>query len=648
VLRNRPLVDVFENILPSHGFEEREGQEYMAYHVESAIRERSVLIAEASVGIGKTFAYLIPALLSFDWSSELIQKTLVISTNTIVLQHQLIDDINRLVDLLHVDIDPSSIALAKGRTNFLCLAKADKPGVLLGSELREWIDRTLTGDRNEAPSCSDQVWQSICADGTSDCSQCNQRDICSYQRERSRWAGARIVVTNHQQLLADALNRELNPRMALFRQPDMVIIDEAHRFEEASAQMLGSRFTFQDMRRIPKLTSRLERYSVYSFNTSEQLEYLGLQLIQKLNDAVQWSNREDSGRASIDVNDEITKSVYEYIGLLNSIAHIQELSWSPRGRFSELDKMVERLIDTTRALVSPHESVCWAEIKAEKCEGVNAIPRDMTSRLRGLLWNCKRPTVLTSGTLTGSNRKDYDYCMTSLGLSHAGTMNAVPSPFDYEGNRIAYLPPIEAIPDWNSEEFLCFAANEIACLARAIGGRTLILMTSHDDMNIIDEMLRNLLPDYNLLSQGQQQEKLIGRFKQSSRSVLLGTAYWEGVDMPGTDLVSVICIRLPFPPHAPVLKAKEEEAKKRSMDVFTTVYLSEMLMKLKQGLGRLIRTNEDFGVFSILDRRAHLGERKYSRGIHDLLAPSEVTHSLQRVKDFVSDKDSGQLVADRV
>jgi ATP-dependent DNA helicase DinG len=633
------LVDVFENVLPSHEFEEREGQEFMAFHAGSIIKSESILIAEAGVGIGKTFAYLIPALLAFDWSSELIKKTLAISTNTIVLQHQLISDIKRLVGLLNIDIDPNSIALAKGKTNFLCPAKAINPKVLLEPELREWINSTTIGDRNDAPPCSDLIWQRICADGSDDCNRCYYRNVCGYQKERTRWSEARIVVTNHQQLLADALNRETNPRMALFRQPDMVVIDEAHRFEEAAAQMLGSLFTLEDIRRIPKRASRLEQRLLYPSTCSSRLEELGPQLMQSLNDAVEWKGEEESGRAFVHINKEIKANIYKYLDALDEVNRLQALSKDTRRRFSEFDNMSDRLITTMEALVSPAEFVCWAEMKDANLESINAMPRDMTRRLGDLLWNCKRPMILTSATLTGNGPKDYDYFSASLGLRHAKTMSAVPSPFDYENNRFVYLPPIESMPDYRSEEFLRFAAEEIANLVRAVDGRTLILMTSHNDMNVINDMLQSLLPDYNLLLQGQERQgKLIERFEQSPRSVLLGTAYWEGVDIPGMNLMSVICPRLPFPPPDPVLEAKSEEARKRNIDDFTTVYLSEMLMKLKQGFGRLIRTSEDFGVLSILDRRAHAGQRKYSSVIHDLLKPSEVTHSLRRVKGFVSDK----------
>lgn len=639
VVRKRSLIDVFEKVLPSCGFEERPGQEYMAYHVESIIKERSVLIAEAGVGIGKTFAYLIPALLSFEWSSELINNTLVISTNTIVLQHQLISDIHRLVDLLRMDIDPNSIALAKGKTNFLCLAKTDKRGLPLEPELREWIDRTRTGDRNDAPPCPDQVWQLICADRTDDCSQCYHTDICGYLRERTRWSKARIVVTNHQQLLADALNREANPRMALFRQPDMVVIDEAHRFEEAAAQMLGSSFTFDNVRRLPRLVYRLEQRVMVSSTRSSRLETAGPQLIQSLNDRVKWTEEgESGGRAFIDISDQVTASIHKYLRTLEAVSDLQTLSANMQGRRSELDMTLERLIVTMEALINPDDFVCWAEMRGTNLESINAIPRDMTGRLEDLLWSCKRPTVLTSATLAGTGPKDYGYCVASLGLRHARIMSAVPSPFDYAKKRLVYLPPIDEIPSHRSEEFLSFAAEEMASLVKAVDGRTLILLTSHSDTDIIGGMLQNLLPDYNLLVQGQEQQRgLIEHFKQLPRSVLLGTAYWEGVDMPGTDLVSVICARLPFPPPDPVLEAKAEDARKRNMDAFTTVYLSEMLMKLKQGLGRLIRTGEDFGIFSILDRRAHPGKEEYSSVIHGLLEPSEITHSLERVKEFVLD-----------
>ncbi|MGB9859722.1 MAG: DEAD/DEAH box helicase, partial [Moorellaceae bacterium] len=189
--RSLSLANIFEEILPSYGFEQREGQEFMAYHVETTIKERNILIAEAGVGTGKTFAYLIPALTLVDWSSELLRKILIISTNTIVLQHQLMGDISRLIQLLHIKIDPDSIVLAKGKTNFLCPAKAAIWNISLGPELCEWVESTSTGDRNEAPPCSDEIWQAICVDESCNCSQCEQKTDCCYQKQRQKWLRAR-------------------------------------------------------------------------------------------------------------------------------------------------------------------------------------------------------------------------------------------------------------------------------------------------------------------------------------------------------------------------------------------------------------------------------------------------------------------------
>ncbi|MGB9859868.1 MAG: ATP-dependent DNA helicase, partial [Moorellaceae bacterium] len=427
---------------------------------------------------------------------------------------------------------------------------------------------------------------------------------------------------------------------ALFSKPDIIVIDEAHRFEEAAAQMLGSAFTFNDIKRMPKLVNRLEQLLMYHITSSKNLEPLGWELIRGLSSAVQWKDEEESGRAFIEINNRLLQDIEEYLEILSGISKLVSLADTQRQKLPELAAVSEKVSATMKGLINSDSFVCWAQMKGRKVESFNAIPRDMSKKLNNLLWNHRRPVILTSATLTGNGPKDYSYWVTSLGISNANPMNAVNSPFDFRKNRIVYLPPLETIPDHNSEEFLEFATNEVAKLVKVTGGRTLILLTSYKDMYYISRTLRNLVPDYNLLIQGQEQEaRLVERFKQLPHSVLLGTAYWEGLDISGPALTSVICIKLPFPPPDPVLEAKAEEAKNRGLDPFTSVYLSAMLIKLKQGIGRLIRTSEDYGVFSILDKRAHLGQKSYSALIHAQLKPSEITDSLERVKSFISSKE---------
>lgn len=211
-----------------------------------------------------------------------------------------------------------------------------------------------------------------------------------------RWPRARIVVTNHQQLLADALNREVNPRIALFRQPDMVVIDEAHRFEEAAAQMLGSSFTFKDIRRMPELVSHLEsRFMVASIGSSK-LEELGPPLIQSLGGAVKWTEDGESGRAFIEINKNLETKIHRYLDALDAVTGLQTLSANMQRRRSELDTMIERITATMEALVNPDEFVSWAEMNGAYLESISAVPRNMSNRLGELLWNYRCPTVLTS------------------------------------------------------------------------------------------------------------------------------------------------------------------------------------------------------------------------------------------------------------
>lgn len=640
-----PIVKVFSKLLPDKGFEERSEQEFMAYHIETALKAGRPLLAEAGVGTGKTFAYLIPILLSHDWTSSLLRKTLIIATNTIVLQHQLIDDILDLSRVLDLKLDEDSVVLAKGQSHFLCKMRVT-PDVekQLSKELRNWIYSTSTGDRNEAPPCPDELWEKINVNETANCARCTYKTDCPYQTQKSLWLRAPIVVTNHQQLLADALHRDADPRTVLFSAPNVLVIDEAHRFEEAAIQMLGAAFTLSELRQLPDLVKSLEQQIRSGSSHWSVLNRLGPQLGQALKGSVHWppENYEESGRAPIDINPPTAGIIQEYLAVLRSVERLMAMAVTERSLHSRLVRIMDRLPDALSALLDANGYIYWAQMSPRNTiDSLNTVSKDLSRKLDDLLWSTTKRVILTSATLTAFNDSDYNYWINSLGLPKPMKMRAVPSPFDFENNRLAYIPPLDLLPRHDSDDFPDFAMQEIFRLVTITEGRTLVLFTSHKDMADLASRLKDALPKhYRVFVQGQKQDSLlVDDFKKEEHSVLLGTAYWEGLDIPGPALTSVICFRLPFPPPDPILKHKEAEARKQGLDPFQSVYLTIMLMKLKQGLGRLIRSKDDYGVVTILDRRAHPGVTPYSHLISDLLAPSKITSDLNDVAVFLREHE---------
>lgn len=633
------VAQVFAKSLPRRGYDEREGQEYMAYYVENTLQKRKILLAEAGVGTGKTFAYLIPVLLRHDWRSMLLRRVVIIATNTIVLQHQLVRDITKLTSILKCGLQKQDLALAKGKSHFLCSARFENVARRreVPVKLRRWARRTHSGDRNEAPECPDKAWEEINVLDTQKCSGCSFFGKCCYENQRKRWRNARLVVTNHQQLIADALIRESNPKAALFPSPDVIVVDEAHRFEDAARQMLGSSFSFEDIKKIPGLVRTLER-RLMTGSKSFQLSVSGQELIHLLRESIIWDASGYSGRAFIGMNERLENVVIQYLRQLDSL-ETQMAFTKYRNSFRQLDSVTTGVSNTLEGLLTPDEYVSWAQMRhGDKVESINVAPRDISTHLSDLFWDTQTSFVLTSATLGDGSAKPYSYTVRSLGIHDTRTflMRPVPSPFDFESKRLMYIPAAELIPNNKSPEFLDFAVEQIKQLVEMVGGRSLVLFTSHREMIAAGDRLKAEMPEVTWLMQGQAQDsKLIETFKESSNSVLLGTAYWEGLDIPGPALVSVICLRLPFPPQDPILRAKSELVTKQGLDAFEEVVLPDMLMKLKQGLGRLIRTKDDFGIVSILDERAHLHKRKYARLVHEVLKPSEITCQLGQVRKFL-------------
>lgn len=438
-MRQFSLIDIFDNVLPSLRYDLREEQEYMARFVETAIRTKKVLLAEAGVGTGKTFAYLIPALLHYNFQTDMLKHIMIISTNTIILQNQLIEDIYRIIDILKLDLDPEKLVLAKGKNNFVCPERGLRNKELISKEILEWALSTKTGDRNELLECSDKTWQLININEESDCSHCNNNNHCYYVNLRNRWKTARIIVTNHQQLLADAINRESSPSMPLFCLPSIIIIDEAHRFEDAALQMLSTSFCFNDIKILPRLVKNLEQQLMYILKGTAKLEQLGDDLIDGLKKAIEWDD-EESGRAFVKKNDSLHYLIEQYLDIMQSVSEGLTLASTERYKNRQLDMIMDRLPETLEAIISPQKYVCWAEIKNYRIHNFAAISRDYPHKLYELLWKEKRPIVFTSATMTGVNPKDYSYLIETLGINDHIAMKAVASPFDLKKQRIVYLP----------------------------------------------------------------------------------------------------------------------------------------------------------------------------------------------------------------
>jgi len=608
------------------GYEDRPQQREMAEAVDRTFREGGVLVVEAGPGTGKTFAYLIPALLS--------GRRVVVSTATKTLQDQIYyKDLPLLRELLSLDF---RAVYMKGRENYLCLRRLQKAleqptleplvdGALL-REVAQWAGVTKTGDRAELDLPEElPLWREICS-SRDHChrSDCPYLKECFITRMRQEAAGASLIIVNHYLLFADLALRDVGaeviPRYRL------LVCDEAHHLEEVATRYFGLQVSnwrveelVRDARgllgkaRVLEALAEASEAFFCSFRRGEEryrLKGLGdgasaLRGLQRAMEGLRRSLR-DAGPSE------------EALALLRRSAEIEEeLEFIASGE-------------------DPHY-VYWCEVRGR---GVflHASPILVAWDLRERLYPRLKALVLTSATL--STDGTFSYFRERLGLAEADEL-LLPPPFDWSRQAVLYVP--RHLPEPNEPPFLPRAADEIEAVLRLTMGRAFVLFTSYRNMEGAWRMLKGRLP-FKILLQGERPKAaLLEEFKRDVRSVLFATgSFWEGVDVKGEVLSCVIIDRLPFdPPTEPVVEARCERIASQGGNPFLEYQLPMAILSLKQGMGRLIRSKEDRGVLCLLDNRVL--KRGYGKAFLRSLPPAPVVDTLEGLREVLRRWDGGSV-----
>jgi ATP-dependent DNA helicase DinG len=676
--------EALSEILPN--FEERDGQLTMIQSVSDAFNKDTIALIEAGTGIGKSIAYLIP---SIEWSIE-NRERVIISTNTINLQEQLLyKDIPDLESLFE---DRFSYILMKGRGNYVCLnrvseAKQDLFSFIDDEEeeqfqaIFEWIERTEDGSLSDltfVPKRS--LWEKINSQ-TETClgGDCDFFAECFINKVKRRAVASNIVVTNHHYLLADAsLGSAGNSILPSF---DRVIFDEAHNLEDSATSFFTRRITRSRMlgllNRLYTGGRKKRGYIVYLRrreasvpeamlggiqNVVSGLKHTASDMFETIKEfitALNLSLNEDSQRV-IEISHEITdhpqweSMVVKKIGIFyNGCASLSSILFDLKStldkagqeRFGkQIEGFISRMIETVEILDvflkdNEAEWVRWIEDRNEIA--IVAAPIDVGDAINELIFKRVKSAILTSATLTVNG--SFDFIKGRLHLDDPDLKDpdhpdrrisvTIESPFQWD-KQMRILIPTDVVEPVHPEYNRVLSEHILHILLKS-DGKAFVLFTSYRVMDDVYSRIKDSLLEKGLVSlkQGDDSRRnLLERFKFDIRSILFGTeSFWEGVDAPGPTLQCVIITKLPFKvPTEPIVKARIKHIQASGKNSFLEYSLPLAVIKLRQGVGRLIRNTRDKGIVAILDIRVLL--KSYGRVFLDSLpGESYVQGDLERI-----------------
>jgi len=618
------------------GYRTRQQQLEMALAIETAIQENKQLVAEAGTGTGKTFAYLVPALLS--------GGKVIVSTGTKTLQDQLFHrDLPAVRDALKV---PVTVEMLKGRANYVChfhLERSANEGRFVSREdanyvhvIRNFVENSKTGDKAELIEVPENatIWPSVTSTRDNCMGQeCNFYKDCFVMEARKRALAADVVVVNHHLFFADVMLRDEGVS-ELLPSANTVIFDEAHQLPEVAGLFFGEDVSTSQLL---ELARDAEAEYITTAKDCPALQEAANALEKSVRDFrlvfAYEGSRMPVQKALALKNFE---SAYtEMQAKLQALTHVLETQ-APRD--PALENCWQRgaglMVQLQRWLAAENANlVRWVEVFTQSVQ-LHATPLSVAEGFGKQLNASPRAWIFTSATL--AVKSDFSHYIGQMGLSNANT-GYWESPFDYGKQALFYVP--ENMPEPNSPGYSAAVASVALPVIQASGGRAFVLCTSLRAMREIHALLKEAFEqngiEYPLLMQGESsRSELLERFRKRGNAVLVGSqSFWEGVDVRGEALSCVIIDKLPFaPPDDPVLAARIDKMNEEGKNAFMEYQLPYAVITLKQGAGRLIRDEADSGVLMICDPR--LISKPYGRRIWQSLPPFKRTRFLADVQAF--------------
>jgi len=631
-------------------YEPREEQIELTRLIVQSFNREIPVIAEAGTGVGKSFAYLIPAV---KWAGSNKQRV-VISTATIALQQQLSNkDIPIVKKILGSEI---KTAVVKGRSNYLCLKRLEENGSEYslfsdGSEMADiikWAEKTGSGSLSELPfKPSPSVWNSVCSE-SDNCPGilCPYFSKCFFMKSRREASDASLLIVNHHLLFADLAAREGETgreEAAVLPPYKKIILDEAHNIEKSATDLFSfslsipllnkyfyrlhrkgksSRksllariaaeypdFSVQCTKTIPDLIDSvrsaaeiLDSASMNFFSSERQIKFSGKENIEHMSGLKRTLSRLNNSLSVLKNSMEETSENSDSLAveLLQTLGSLQE---------------IELVCESFVSMTDYPEFIFWGELRKRQdgnsWVSFNRTPLSMSQTINEALWEQFGTIVSLSATMTVDGSFSFWKKSGGLSLSSRKIREGIfPSPFDF-ANRVMLGIPSDAPMPGETEKWQDYLSGVIFSAIEISGGHALILFTSYSTLKKTLESVRNSTSDKMenapvILAQGEDERgRLLEKFRSNYSSVLFATdSFWEGVDVPGDALKMVIITRLPFrPPTNPVDQARREALSRKGGNPFMQISIPEAVMRFRQGFGRLIRKKSDRGAVLVLDSR---------------------------------------------